>query len=79
MLTVIIYIPKWESFQNEWFQSLQWLQTKYEHTTIFDGSQSASFLPKEQVIATKISEGPIFHISKLLPKTLLAKYHLFSL
>ena len=66
MLAIIVYIPKWESFQNEWFQSIQWLWSKHEMITIFDGQPLQILDQKINCFTSKTAGGPLFYISKLL-------------
>lgn len=68
ILSIIIYVPKWESFQQEWFDTLDFLCRKYQVIVVFDGSQNAPLAKDITSILKEKSEGFISILLELLPQ-----------
>lgn len=68
MLTIIVYIPPWEYFLEEWFQSLQWLWSRYKMVVISDGKDSPRLDQSITAFVSQRTEGPIEYISIFVPQ-----------
>jgi hypothetical protein len=84
ILSIMIYVPKWESFQQEWFDTLDFLCRKYQVIVVFDGSQNAPLAKDITSILKEKSEGFISILLELLPqikteRTLLLAWNDYSL
>ena len=67
MLSIIVYIPKWESFQGEWLQSIHWIYEKYDSILIVDGADGADIPSNISSLKLKNSNG--------LPSLFLSIFH----
>lgn len=68
MLTCILYIPKWENFDRDWYQSIAWLGKEHQIILILDGTTTLNAPQNCFVLQRELSDGPVFVLTEILPQ-----------